>query len=126
MPKTAPVLESAQPHCETYLEHPEAVAIARDAMPNEHDALTASLLLKAVADPTRLRILSALAATELCVCDLAALTGISESAVSHQMRLLRDRHLVAWDKRGREVYYRLADGHVLQLLSSAMEHAAER
>ncbi len=123
MPKTVPIFS---PHCEIHLEHPEAVATAQNAMPDEADVLKASLLLKAVADPTRLRILSALAATELCVCDLAVLTGISESAVSHQMRLLRDRHLVAWDKRGREVYYRLADGHVLQLLSSALEHATER
>ena len=116
----------SEPNCEIHQEHPEAVAKAQNAMPGVDNVLEASLLLKAVADPTRLRILSALSATELCVCDLAALTEISESAVSHQMRLLRERRLVNWEKRGREVYYRLADEHVTQLISSALEHARER
>jgi ArsR family transcriptional regulator, lead/cadmium/zinc/bismuth-responsive transcriptional repressor len=122
MPSTVQLEES----CEIHLEHPEAVRKAQNAMPGADNVLEASLLLKAVADPTRLRILSALSATELCVCDLAALTKISESAVSHQMRLLRERRLVSWEKRGREVYYRLADEHVTQLISSALEHAREK
>jgi ArsR family transcriptional regulator, lead/cadmium/zinc/bismuth-responsive transcriptional repressor len=117
---------SLEPGCEIHLEHPEAVRKAQKAMPGADNVLEASLLLKAVADPTRLRILSALSATELCVCDLAVLTEISESAVSHQMRLLRERRLVSWEKRGREVYYRLADEHVTQLISSALEHAREK
>jgi ArsR family transcriptional regulator, lead/cadmium/zinc/bismuth-responsive transcriptional repressor len=122
MPSTVQLEEG----CEIHLEHPEAVAKAQNAMPDADNVLEASLLLKAVADPTRLRILSALSATELCVCDLAVLTEISESAVSHQMRLLRERRLVDWEKRGREVYYRLADEHVTQLISSALEHAREK
>lgn len=75
--------------CEERGIHPEALEKARRAMPDGVQMARASRLLKAVSDPTRLRILAALAATELCVCDLAALTGTSESAVSHQLRLLR-------------------------------------
>mgnify|MGYP000008066016 CR=1 FL=1 len=112
--------------CEVHCEHPDAVGRARAALPSGEAVLEASLILKAVSDPTRLKLLSALAVTELCVCDLALLSGTSESAVSHQLRLLRDRRLVTADKRGREVYYRLADAHVTALISSALEHATER
>lgn len=85
----------------------------------------ATRLLKAVADPTRFRLLRALAATELCVGDLAAVLGMSESAVSHQLRLLRTARLVAFRKVGRVAYYRLLDGHVVSLIMAALEHARE-
>jgi ArsR family transcriptional regulator len=111
--------------CETRVEHPDAVRRARQAMPTEGATLEASLILKAVSDVTRLKLLSALAVTELCVCDLAAIAGTSESAVSHQLRLLRERRLVTGEKRGREVYYRIKDAHVTALISSALEHARE-
>ena len=85
----------------------------------------ASDLLKAVSDPTRLRILSALTFSELCVCDISAVVGVSESAVSHQLRLLREHRLVSSRKDGRVVYYQLADTHVKLLLDNAVEHARE-
>jgi len=94
-------------------------------MPDGVQMARASRLLKAVSDPTRLRILAALAATELCVCDLAALTGTSESAVSHQLRLLREERLVTFRKEGRMAYYRLMDHHVTELIRSALNHAQE-
>ena len=78
-----------------------------------------------MADPTRLRLLSALNTGELCVCDLAAVVGISESAVSHQLRLLRAHRLVAFRKEGRIAYYRLLDHHVTVLIGSALDHAGE-
>jgi len=85
-----------------------------------------SRLFSALADPTRLRILHALSRQqELCVCDLAELSQISVSAASHQLRLLRDRDLVAARRDGRMVYYRLADDHVAQLLECGEEHAIE-
>ncbi|AWR88135.1 ArsR/SmtB family transcription factor [Meiothermus taiwanensis] len=111
--------------CEERGIHPEALEKARRAMPDGVQMARASRLLKAVSDPTRLRILAALAATELCVCDLAALTGTSESAVSHQLRLLRGERLVAFRKEGRMAYYRLMDHHVTDLIRSALEHAQE-
>ena len=76
-------------------------------------------------DPNRLRIISILARQELCVCDIAASLEMSESAVSHQMRILRTMRLVKYQKRGRKVYYHLHDRHVLDLYSSVAEHLDE-
>lgn len=76
-------------------------------------------------DPNRLRILSALAVCELCVCDLAAAVTMSESAVSHQLRALRSQRLVGYRKQGRHVYYRLKDSHVLALYQQVSEHLDE-
>lgn len=112
--------------CETDCTHPEAVARARRAVPDNTSVEDASALLKAVADPTRLRMLSALSAEELCVHDLALVVGISESATSHQLRLLRAHRLVTSRKVGRTVYYQLADRHVTLLIGNAVEHARER
>lgn len=89
----------------------------RKAVVDIHDAL---------ADETRLRILLALSASELCVCDLASICGISSSGVSHQLRMLRDRDLVAYRREGKRAVYRLSDGHVSSMLTIAIEHAEER
>jgi ArsR family transcriptional regulator, lead/cadmium/zinc/bismuth-responsive transcriptional repressor len=80
-----------------------------------------------LADPTRARIVHALSLSqeELCVCDLAVLLGISQSALSHQLRLLRDRDVVARTKRGRMVYYRLADDHIRHVFTDGLRHAGE-
>lgn len=111
--------------CEVSCVHPEAVQAARKAQPADACVEVASGLLKAVADPTRLKILSALSTTELCVCDLAVVVGISESNASHQLRLLRTARLVRYRKEGRVAYYSLTDHHVKELLGSALEHAME-
>lgn len=111
--------------CEEYGIHPKAVEKAKRSLPTNECVSRASSLLKAVADPTRLRMLAALAKTELCVCDLSAVTGISESAISHQLRLLREERLVSFRKEGRMAYYRLQDHHVTELIQSAIEHAQE-
>ena len=76
-------------------------------------------------DPNRLRILSLLAQKDLCVCDLANALQMSDSAVSHQLRTLRSLRLVSYTKRGRKVYYRLLDRHVLELYKSVAEHLDE-
>ena len=76
-------------------------------------------------DPTRIRILDALAAGELCVCDIATLAGISESAVSHQLRLLRGMRLVRPRRAGRQVFYTLDDQHIVQLMRVAITHVQE-
>ena len=82
-------------------------------------------LFKALGDPTRLRMLTALAAAELCVCDLATLVGISESAASHQLRFLRTLRLVRSRRDGRMVHYRLDDDHIVGLLAQGLEHVSE-
>jgi DNA-binding transcriptional ArsR family regulator len=82
-------------------------------------------LFSAMGDPTRLRLLEALAVEELCVCDLAQLSEISQSGVSHQLRVLRELGLVAFRRDGNRAVYRLADDHVRTLLAQGFEHAAE-
>ncbi|NTU72195.1 MAG: winged helix-turn-helix transcriptional regulator [Coriobacteriia bacterium] len=82
-------------------------------------------LFSAMGDPTRLRLLEALAVAELCVCDLASLTGVSSSGTSHQLRVLRELGLVSFTRDGNRAVYRLADDHVRTLLAQGFEHAAE-
>lgn len=111
--------------CENYCVHPAAVAKALQALPSDLEVTRASNLLKLVADPTRLKILAALHTSELCVCDLAAVVGLSESAISHQLRLLRTGRVVTFRKEGRAAYYRLLDTHVTTLIEVALEHVRE-
>lgn len=82
-------------------------------------------LFKALADPGRLKIVLALASQEMCVCDLAALLGVSESAASHQLRILRTMNLIKSRREGQVLYYRLVDDHVTQLTAVARDHVAE-
>ncbi|MFC4425194.1 ArsR/SmtB family transcription factor [Deinococcus navajonensis] len=111
--------------CDLACLHPEAVQQAKAALPDGSCVERASAFLKVMADPTRLRILSALSTTELCVCDLAAVVNISESAVSHQLRLLRAGRIVTYRKEGRVAYYRLLDQHVTTMIRNALDHAKE-
>ena len=106
---------------------PEAVAHVQGRLMPEQTVERLSRLFSAFSDPTRLKILHALnVIEELCVCDLAVLSELSVSAVSHQLRLLRDRELVHARRDGRMVYYSLADAHVSQLMAIGTEHADER
>lgn len=82
-------------------------------------------IFKVLGDPTRVRLLHALALAELCVCDLAALVGLSESAVSHQLRLLRTLRVVRARRAGRLVFYALDDDHVIGLLEQGLRHVEE-
>ena len=80
---------------------------------------------RVLGDPTRVRILDAIAGGELCVCDIASLIGISESAISHQLRLLRGMRLVRARRAGRLVFYTVDDQHILELLKQALTHVKE-
>ncbi len=102
-----------------------AVERVRNALPGDALLRKTSALFAAMGDPTRLRLLEALALEELCVCDLASLTGVSQSAVSHQLRHLRTLGLVAFRRVANRAVYRLADDHVRALLAQGFEHAAE-
>jgi DNA-binding transcriptional ArsR family regulator len=88
-------------------------------------ALALAETFSLLGDATRTRILHALSVDELCVSDLAALLALSPSAVSHQLRLLRDRRLVAVRREGKRTYYRLQDEHIRTLVDMGMSHAAE-
>ncbi len=112
--------------CTVRCVHPDAVDAARVRLADRESELDgARSLFAALGDPTRLRLLAALQAGPLCTCDLAATLGITESAVSHQLRGLRALRLVASDRDGRVVYHRLDDDHVAALLNVAAEHVAE-
>lgn len=96
-----------------------------EAVPDEMVIDEAVMMLKGFADPTRLKLLALLRDGEVCVHQLVEALGMSQSAVSHQLRTLRAARLVSHRKRGRHVYYRLADGHVREMLTGVLSHSAE-
>ena len=118
-------VEEREDLCGVRCIHKELVTTARErALPSgEYEAMAG--LFKAMGDPNRLRILWALGHSEMCVCDLAALVGSSESAVSHQLRMLRQMALVKKRRQGQVLYYRLNDDHVHTLIDVALEHIRE-
>ncbi|OBQ56291.1 ArsR/SmtB family transcription factor [Halodesulfovibrio spirochaetisodalis] len=113
------------PVCQITCVHEEAVAKVQESMLPDEQLSSLSELFKILGDRTRMRILHALSHHELCVCDLVTIIGMSQPAVSHQLRLLRAAKLVRYRKVGKNVYYSLADDHVTVLLSTALEHILE-
>lgn len=122
---TTPPITAEERDCETDAIHPAAVMAARCALGNAPSPDGVASIFAILGDPTRIRVLTALASGELCVCDLAAATGVNRSTVSHQLRVLRDHRLVRRRREGKVVYYALDDDHVLQLLDVAGAHSAE-
>ncbi len=112
--------------CDIDHVHPEGVWQARAALPDTEAASDLAALFGALGDPTRVRLLAALAAGPLCVCDLAAVLGMTQSAVSHQLRLLRALGLVRARREGKLVWYTLDDDHVRVLLAVGAEHIGHR
>jgi DNA-binding transcriptional ArsR family regulator len=111
--------------CDVKYVDAERVAAALTAAPSPSEIDDVANIFRLLADPTRVSILHALATAELCNCDLASLLGISESAVSHQMRELRLMKVVSATRRGRMIYYRLNDRHVRHILLDTLKHARE-
>jgi len=111
--------------CSCRCIHPEKIAAAAHHSLADAENRQMAELFKALADPTRLRILWALSKQEMCVCDLAQLAGVSESAISHQLRMLRQLNLVNNRRSGPVLYYRLADDHVRELMELALTHIRE-
>lgn len=117
---------SVEPNgCDVFHAHPAVIARLRGDLIPPHLVLTLAETFKALGDPTRVRILDALSRAELCVCDLATLLGLSESACSHQLRLLRSLRLVRSRRAGRMIFYALDDDHITRLFAQGLEHAAE-
>lgn len=112
--------------CDEKVVHVEAVRDARQAIPDPVAVGGVVGLFSALGDPTRLRMVAALERHELCVCDLAATVGQSESAISHQLRAMRSLGLVRSRRDGRRVYYALDDDHVVTLYRQALEHVVHR
>jgi ArsR family transcriptional regulator, lead/cadmium/zinc/bismuth-responsive transcriptional repressor len=112
--------------CTVRCVHPGEVAAVRARLAGMAEIERATAVFALLADPTRARILHALSLVpRLCVCDVAASLGMSESAVSHQLRLLRTSRLVSRTREGRIAYYSLADEHVRHVLGDALQHADE-
>ena len=111
--------------CNCRLIHQDRVTTAQESALSERENTRLAQLYKALGDPTRLKIVVALDQGEMCVCDLAAFLGVSESAVSHQLRQLRQLHLVVNRRQGPILYYRLDDEHISQLIHLALEHIRE-
>ncbi len=112
--------------CQVTIIHQDRLALARRDMSNEAALINQAQLYKLLGDPTRLRLLEALAITEMCVCDLAALLESTPSAVSHQLRLLRTAGLVRYRKDGKMVYYSLDDTPLRALLAAGRSYMESR
>ena len=102
--------------------HEDKVMLARKHLVDPLTSVRLAETFQALSDPSRVRLISALFETELCVCDLAAVLTMSQSAVSHQLRSLRDLHLLKHRKEGRIVYYSLDDEHIRDLFQRGREH----
>ncbi len=111
--------------CENQCVHTDVVQKALQSMPDIDTLYDVAELFKVFGDSTRIGILSALLGQELCVCDLCSLLNMTKSAISHQLRILRQTKLVKNRRSGKEVYYSLDDDHVATIINIAIEHTKE-
>lgn len=113
------------PCCEEQEVHQDTVERVRKQLPPDETLYDLAELFKMFGDSTRVKILYALLEAELCVCDIAKLMDVSQSAVSHQLRVLKSGKLVKYRREGKTVYYSLDDEHVRHMISQGMEHVEE-
>ena len=111
--------------CETLQVHRDIVEKVDAEMPDEEILYDLAELFKVFGDSTRIKILYVLFESEMCVCDIAQLLNMNQSAISHQLRVLKQSKLVKYRRDGKTVFYSLADGHVRTILGQGMEHVAE-
>lgn len=111
--------------CELLHAHTDVIKRVSEATPSKEKLNSLSDIFKVFGDRTRLKILYALFESELCVCDIAAIVGMSSSAVSHQLRVLKQARLVDFKREGKTVFYNLADDHVRTMLTQASDHIDE-
>lgn len=110
--------------CQIDCIHEEAVRELRGKMLDHGTVSNLAEIFKVLGDPTRVKIIYALTQKELCVCDLAAVLNISQSAISHQLRVLRNLRLVKYRREGKIVYYSLDDFHIVNLFNEGLEHVS--
>lgn len=111
--------------CEYMHAHPELIARVNEIMPEEEILYDLAELYKVFGDSTRIKILYVLFESEMCVCDLASCLNMTTSAISHQLRVLKQSQLVRFRREGKTVFYSLADDHVRTILDQGMEHICE-
>lgn len=117
--------ETDMEHCEFMHVHEEIVDRVNKNMPDEEILYDLADLFKIFGDSTRIKILYVLFESEMCVCDIAQLLGMTQSAISHQLRALKQSKLVKYRREGKTVFYSLADSHVRTILNQGIEHVAE-
>ncbi len=113
------------PHCDYMHVHGDTLAQVQAAMPDEEALFDLSELFKLFGDSTRIRILFCLFESEMCVCDIATLLNMTQSAISHQLSVLKKSKLVKYRRDGKTVFYSLADDHVRTILNQGMDHVKE-
>ncbi len=120
------VKKKKAPICECDELHAEHIALARSGMPSDEMLYDLSDFFKILGDSTRMSILFALDNGPLCVCDITEILGMTKSAVSHQLKSLRQSNLVSYKKSGKNVFYSLADDHVKSIIEVALEHLSHK
>ena len=111
--------------CEVNVIHEDVVNEVRKRLPSEDTLYDLADLFKVFGDSTRIKILCALFEHEMCVCDIAAVTGMTQSAISHQLRVLKQANLVGFRRDGKTLYYSLKDSHVFSIYEQGLEHINE-
>ena len=111
--------------CDFYQVHEDVVKAVNNKMPEEDELYDLAEIFKVFGDSTRIKILYVLFESEMCVCDIAQLLNMNQSAISHQLRILKQMRLVKFRRDGRSVLYSLADSHIETILAQGMEHIGE-
>lgn len=111
--------------CDEECVHDDIVKKVGETLPDEEILYDVAELFKVFGDSTRVRIICALFESEMCVCDIAAVLNMTQSAISHQLRVLKQARLVKYRRSGKTVYYSLADGHIKNIFNQAFEHVME-
>lgn len=111
--------------CELTCTHEEIVQKVQQGMPDEDTLYDLTELFRIFGDSTRIRILYVLFEAEMCVCDIAALLGMTQSAISHQLRILKQNKLVKNRREGKSIFYSLADDHVRTIIAQGLDHIVE-
>lgn len=119
------IRETVPDCCEETELHEDLLALVRSTMPEETELYDLAELFKVFGDSTRIRILFVLFEAEVCVCDLAAALNMTQSAISHQLKILRQNKLVAARREGKSIFYSLADEHVRSIIAAGREHIEE-
>ena len=111
--------------CETVEVHEDLLRIVEQTMPEETELYDLAELFKVFGDSTRILILFVLSSAEVCVCDLARVLNMTQSAISHQLRILKQNKLVKSRREGKSIFYSLADGHVSTIIAQGRDHIEE-
>ncbi len=111
--------------CSCTVIHEDVVTRVRETLINENHALSLADFFKVFGDSTRIKIINALFSSEMCVCDIAALLGMTQSAISHQLRTLKQARLINSKKDGKVVYYSLDDEHIKEIFNKGLTHIKE-